>query len=291
MPTAETLRSLVGLLDSQPRERQFEFLFEPTGEDESNFYMEPDTLPLDFNDIFEVNTPPSSFHGKIQATLGSIFEECLLQNVGRDNKDHIASDIIEDPTNATTPNPGEPVSMLHSEEVTKAEGVVGDFVDDSNSEESNNNIDLSKILLENGILVTSDTDSGENTDNDNIAIWNIFNEFENTLENEGNVIAVKSSSCNAITKTEDMEMKVEDRDDIEEEVLVKEDGLDHNAWKCRLYRARRKRKMEDACSELNSLEKDHKRLKMTHEKMLSNIKKIRKYYIQSIQRGNFYLKL
>ena len=51
----------------------------------------------------------------------------------------------------------------------------------------------------------------------------------------------------------------------------------------------RKRKLENTSSELDNLEEDNKRLKLTHEKMLSNIQKIRKYYIQAIQRGNFHI--
>jgi len=300
MPTHETLRSLVGLVDSEPEERRLEFIVEPNGdlfrtitsEDAANFYMENDTLPLDFNDIFEVNRAPSSFHGKIQATLGSIFQDCLLQNVGIEDKNHMPIEMIEEPLFDTTSDSIEPVLNLPYKEVyiTENGNQEAEMQDEElkcNNENVSNltNQNLNDIVLENGMLVSLDvvgTDTnneiGENTEVDFFEIWNIFDNMS-----EMSTVAVNKSSKKEDSKKVNAEL--------EEDKVVKEDCLDHNAWKCRLYRARRKRKLANASSELESLEKDNKRLKLTEERMLSNILKIRKYYIQSVQRGKFHINL
>merc|ERR1712013_604588 len=252
MPTHQTLRSLMGLLESEPEERRMEFITEPngdlfrsiTGED---LYMENDTLPLDFNDIFEVNKVPSSFHGKIQATLGSIYQDCLLQNINIEDKKHIAGDIIEE--------------QDKSEEI-QYEVPKGNI--ETLSKHTNHN--LNNMMLENGMVVSLDvvasntnTDTGNHTDLDFLEILDIF-------EN-----ATTELSTGGMNYTFDIDEEVAqkiNRDDVGD-LVVKEDGLEHNAWKCRLYRAKRKRKLENACSELSSLEKDNKRLKLTEEKMVS----------------------
>lgn len=316
MPTAETLRSLIGLLETEPQESKFEFIVEPSGdlyrtishEDETNFYMENDTLPLDFNDIFEVNRAPSSFHGKIQATLGSLFQDCLLNNVGIEDKDH----------------------MVYSEEVDKAEfvnhteGFKGeqpcsdiketflehDIASDLTAKKRNlNNV---QHEMENGVLVSSNVvdsdpsfngETGANVDLTFHEIWNTFTEFENSSTfgkgSTGNEVSSVTVSAHSHAtaggrkrRKVDVKMETEIEDQsMEEMMMVKEDGLEHNAWKCRLYRARRKRKLASASSELDILEEKNKMLKLTHEKMLSNIQKIRKYYIQSIQEGSFNIEL
>lgn len=334
MPTAETLRSLIGLLETEPQESKFEFIVEPSGdlyrtishEDETNFYMENDTLPLDFNDIFEVNRAPSSFHGKIQATLGSLFQDCLLQNVGIEDKDHMVSYRIEEPYIVTTFNCDEPVSKVYSEEVDKAEfvnhteGFKGeqscsdiketflelDIASDSTAEKRNLNNVLHEI--ENGVLVSLNvvdgdarftSEIGENGDFTSHDIWDTFSELVNSSTygngstgNEVSSVGVsaRSHATNGGRKRKKVDVEMEtqiDDQSMEEMMMGKEDGLEHNAWKCRLYRARRKRKLANASSELDILEDENKRLKLTHEKMLSNIQKIRKYYIQSIQEGSF----
>lgn len=338
MPTAETLRSLIGLLETEPQESKFEFIVEPSGdlyrtishEDETNFYMENDTLPLDFNDIFEVNRAPSSFHGKIQATLGSLFQDCLLNNVGIEDKDHMVSDRIEEPYNVTTFNCDEPVFKVYSEEVDKAEfvnhtegfkgeqscsdiketflelGIASDFT------AKKRNLDNVPHEMENGVLVSSNVvdsdpsfngETGANVDLTFHEIWNTFTEFENSSTfgkgSTGNEVSSVTVSAHSHASAGGrkrrkvdvkMETQIEDQS-MEEMMMVKEDGLEHNAWKCRLYRARRKRKLDSASSELDILEEKNKRLKLTHEKMLSNIQKIRKYYIQSIQEGSFNIEL
>merc|ERR1712123_118189 len=162
------------------------FLVEPngnlfrTGDYETNFYMENDSLPMDFNDIFEVNREPSSFHGKIQATLGSIFQDCLLQNIGLDSKGDIVSEIIEEPVQATILNSDEPASSLHSEEVnSQTDGFKGEqsttFLEQESISKSSNgrSQSLNDILLDNGLLVSLnvvasdalglDSEIGENT--------------------------------------------------------------------------------------------------------------------------------
>jgi len=269
-----------------------EFITEPngdlfrsiTGED---FYMENDTLPLDFNDIFEVNKVPSSFHGKIQATLGSIYQDCLLQNINIEDKKHIAGDIIEEQSDSMTNNSVEPVSNLPSEEVDKSEEIQYEVPKDNiETLSKHTNHNLNNMMLENGMVVSLDvvasntnTDTENHTDLDFLEILNIF---------ENDTTELSTGGMNySFDINEEVAQKI-NRDDVED-LVVKEDGLEHNAWKCRLYRARRKRKLENACSELSSLEKDNKRLKLTEEKMVSNIKKIRKYYIQSIMRGNFHI--
>jgi len=306
MPTPETLRSLIGLLESEPRESKFEFIVEPngdlfrtiTGEDETNFYMENDSLPMDFNDIFEVNREPSSFHGKIQATLGSIFQDCLLQNIGLDGKDDIVNEMIKEPAKSIIIS-AEPDSNLHSGEVNKAkfniqtEGFKGEqstnlseknFLEHGNLSKSFNlrSHSLNDFLLDNGLSVSLNVVASD--------ILNTFAEFENILSNDPRNEVSAMDVCysnNVIMKKEDMKMKTEIDDQAMKDLVVKEDGVELNSWKCRLYRARRKRKLENASSELENLKEDSKRLKLTHEKMLSKIHKIRKYYIQSIQRGPF----
>jgi len=320
MPTPETLRSLIGLLESEPRESKFEFIVEPngdlfrtiSGDYETNFYMENDSLPMDFNDIFEVNREPSSFHGKIQATLGSIFQDCLLQNIGVDDKDDIVKDMIKEPAKSIIIS-AEPVSNLHSEEVnSQTEGFKGEqsitFLEQEIISKSSNgrSQSLNAILLDNGLLVSlnvvasdamgPDCEIGENTgpEPELCDIWNPFAKLENItsidLGNEVGAIDV-CYSYDVKMKKEDMKMKTEMEDQTRKDLMVKEDGVEQNAWKCRLYRARRKRKLENTSSNLESLEEDNKRLKLTHEKMLSNIQKMKKYYIQSIQRGNFHVTL
>jgi len=326
MPTPETLRSLIGLLESEPQESKFEFIVEPsgdlfrtiTGEDETNFYMENDSLPLDFNDIFEVNREPSSFHGKIQATLGSIFQDCLLQNIGLDNKDDIINEIIKEPATSIITS-AEPVYNLHIGEVNKAKldsqkkGFKGEqsttcsektFLEHGHFLKSSNvrSQSLNDILLDDGLSVSlnvvasdavgPDSGVGENTDPDPelCDIWNPFAEFENILSIDPRNEVGAMDECysyDVIMKKEDMKMKPEKDDQTRRDLVVKEDGVELNAWKCRLYRARRKRKLENASLELDNLKEDNKRLKLTHDKMLSQIHKIRKYYIQSIQRGKF----
>merc|ERR1712013_882672 len=274
MPTHQTLRSLMGLPESEPEERRMEFITEPngdlfrsiTGED---LYMENDTLPLDFNDIFEVNKVPSSFHGKIE------------------DKKHIAGDIIEEQSDFMTNNSVEPVSNLPSEEVDKSEEIQYEVPKDNiETLSKHTNHNLNNVMLENGMVVSLDvvasntnTDTENHTDLDFLEILNIF---------ENDTTELSTGGMNySFDINEEVAQKI-NRDDVED-LVVKEDGLEHNAWKCRLYRARRKGKLENACSELSSLEKDNKRLKLTEEKMVSNIKKIRKYYIQSIMRGNFHI--
>merc|ERR1711892_421248 len=316
MPTPETLRSLIGLLESEPRESKFDFIVEPNGnlfrtitcEDETNFYMENESLPVDFNDIFEVNREPSSFHGKIKATLGSIFQDCLLQNIGVDYKDNIVKDKVKEPAKSIIIS-SEPVSNLHSEEVnSQTEGFKGEqsitFLEHEIISKSSNvrSQSLDDILLDNGLLVSlnvvaSDgigpvSEIGENTDPDPelCDIWNPFAKLENiTTIDPGNEVGAIDVcySYDVIMKKKDMKMKPEMEDKTRRDLMVKEDGEEQNAWKCRLYRARRKRKLANASSELENLEEDNKRMKLTHEKMLSNIQKMRKYYIQAIQRGNF----
>lgn len=341
MPTAATLKSLIGLLETEPQESKFEFIVEPNGdlfrtissEDETNFYMENDTLPLDFNDIFEVNRVPSSFHGKIQATLGSIFQDCLLQNIGVDDKD-IFSDILEVPdTRATELVCDEPVFMAQSEEVDETE--FGNHTEEFKGEQSYNDIKETFLELESPSDLTCAKKKNThevkleqddvlgclnvfNSDDENIKseigeninlkcndIWNTFSEFENNLT-YGNVSTQKETGPYLVldhilalnktgedTKVEDtkVEDKMTHQDQMVESQEVEDQGLELNAWKCRLYRARRKRKLAKVSTDLDILEEDNKRLKLTHEKMLSNIQKIRKFYIQSIQQGSFNIKL
>merc|ERR1712212_13999 len=297
MPTHQTLRSLMGLLESEPEERRVEFIVEPHGdlfrtiisEDEPNFYMENETLPLDFNDTFEVNKAPSSFHGKIQATLGSIYQDCLLQNINVEYKEHMTSDIIEEQSDSMTNNSVEPVSSLPSEEVDKFDEIQCEVAKDNIETVSiHTNHRLNNMMLENGMVVSLDvvaTDTNTQTKNPtDIDFWEILKIFENN-DTELNATGIYHNSDT--TEDDTQKMKGEAVKDLD----VREDGLELNAWKCRLYRARRKRKLGIVSSELSSLEKNNKRLRLTEEKMVSSIMKIRKYYIQSIGNGNFHINL
>merc|ERR1711892_180420 len=268
MPTPETLRSLIGLLESEPRESKFEFIVEPNGdlfrtitdEDETNFYMENESLPVDFNDIFEVNREPSSFHGKIKATLGSIFQDCLLQNIGVDYKDNIVKDKVKEPAKSIIIS-AEPVSNLHSEEViSQTEGFKGEqsitLLEHEIISKSSNvgSQSLNDILLDNGLLVSlnvvaSDgigpvSEVEENTDPypELCDIWNPFAKLENiTSIDPGNEVSAIDVcySYDVIMKKKDMRMKPKMEDTTRKDLMVKEDRLEQNAWKCRLYRARR----------------------------------------------------
>jgi len=287
----------MGLLESEPEERRVEFIVEPHGdlfrtiisEDEPNFYMENETLPLDFNDIFEVNQAPSSFHGKIQATLGSIYQDCLVQNINVEDKDHMTSDIIEEQSDSTTNNSVEPVYNLPSEEVDKFEEIQYDVAKDNiETVSTHTNHKLNNMMLENGMVVSLDvvaTDTNTETENPiDIDFWDIMNIFEK------NDTELNATGMNYNTDTTEEDTQKMNREAVDD-MVPREDGLELNAWKCRLYRARRKRKLGIVSSELSSLEKDNKRLKLTEEKMVSSILKIRKYYMQSIINGNFHINL
>jgi len=297
MGTHQTLRSLMGLIESEPEERRVEFIVEPHGdlfrtiisEDEPNFYMENETLPLDFNDIFEVNKAPSSFHGKIQATLGSIYQDCLLQNINVEDKEHMTSDIIEEQSDSMTNNSVEPVSNLPSEEVDKFEEIQCEVAKDNiETVPIHTNHKLNNMMVENGMVVSLDavaTNTNTQTKNPtDIDFWDILKIFENN-DTELNATGIYYNSDT--TEDDTQNMKGEAVKDLD----VREDGLELNAWKCRLYRARRKRKLGLVSSELSSLEKNNKRLRLTEEKMVSSIMKIRKYYTQSIVNGNFHINL
>jgi len=287
----------MGLLESEPEERRVEFIVEPHGdlfrtiisEDEPNFYMENETLPLDFNDIFEVNQAPSSFHGKIQATLGSIYQDCLLQNINVEDKEHMTSDIIEEQSDSTTNNSVEPVYNLPSEEVDKFEEIQYDVAKDNIETVSiHTNHKLNNMMLENGMVVSLDvvaTDTNTETENPmDIDFWDIMNIFEN------NDTELNTTGMNYNTDTTEEDTQKMNREAVDD-MVPREDGLELNAWKCRLYRARRKRKLGIVSSELSNLEKDNKRLKLTEAKMVSSIVKIRKYYMQSIINGHFHINL
>jgi len=275
MPTPETLRSLIGLLESDPRrESKFEFIVEPNGdlfrtiigEDEKNFYLENDSLPVDFNDIFELNRPPSSFHGKIQATLGSIFQDCALQNIWLDDKDKTFGELIEEPANTTIVNSGEPVSNLHIEvefDKIKSVGRTGGFKGEQSttllSEETFwehdipshvRNQDLYDILLDNGLLasfnmVTSDvtrpdSEIGKNIGPEICDIWKTFAEFENIDPGiEASAINVCVNPFTVIMEKDDMETTTKMEDQARMVLLVNKNGLEHNACQLQLYRARR----------------------------------------------------
>lgn len=340
MPTAETLKSLIGLLETEPEESKFEFIVEPNGdlvrtisvEDETNFYMENETLPLDFNDIFEVNRVPSSFHGKIQATLGSIFQDCLLQNVGVEDKDNVFCDlpgqvachdtefVLNEPTFKLGGDQASETQSADFENETKdfkGEEPYKDIEDEYLKFESPSELNdveyksMGELKLEHDVISCLGLFHSDNEKDDRVEHLDLeyfetepnLSELENKKRKDvstrkktnQNVHQTYHHALNGALKDQTVkDLLGEDqmvKDQIGKDQLGEDEGLELNAWKCRLYRARRKRKLEKVSSELEILQTDNKKLKLTHEKMLSNIHKMREFYIQSIQQGSFHITL
>jgi len=319
MPTAETLKSLIGLLETGPEENNFEFIVEPNGDlvrsisvdDETNFYMENETLPLDFNDIFEINRVPSSFHGKIQATLGSIFQDCLIQDIGVQDKDILSSDTHEVLAAFTEIDVDEPTSKLKVDEIGKTDIGYQTVEFKFKTEQAKTDIQEACLKLEgtselNGV---EDKSMDEvNFEHDVIGCLDVFQSDDTNMRGEvgesidfeflevGSNLSVleNTSEFEDVSALKKAKPKVEPAyrpasNEVEEDHLSQ--LVEVNAWKCRLYRARRKRKLEKISSELEILETENKRLKLRHEKMLSNIQLMREFYIKSIQQGTFHIKL
>jgi len=305
MPTPETLKSLIGLLETEPHETKFEFLVDPSGdlvrsiseEYDTNFYMENETLPMDFNDIFEVNRVPSSFHGKIQATLGSIFQDCLLQNIGVEDKYNIDCDIPD--AGFDSSNQDGHLSTDTEETHCKVEST-----SKLNEIECESTDDIK--FEHDGFGSWDVLDGNDNNETVEQSDFEYFVKVPNFSESENDITRDESPTrkkfkayvgdehgCNINAMTDDL---IDDDpmlvDESFESPGVKDEKVEglmmqHNAWKCRLYRTRRKRKLEKASTELELLETDNKRLRQTHEKMLSNFQKIQQFCIKS----NIYPKL